>query len=56
MADSDEDLDRSSRPDAEDQRWLSTGRILDGQTIGRSVNGLHQTILPLLYRFHSIMP
>jgi hypothetical protein len=30
MAGSDEDHDRSRRPGVEDQRWSSTGRILDG--------------------------
>jgi hypothetical protein len=32
----DKDLGRSRRPGAEDQRWSSTGRVLGGQTIGRS--------------------
>jgi hypothetical protein len=35
MADSDDDLDKSRRPGAEERRWLSTDRILGGQTIGR---------------------
>jgi hypothetical protein len=33
---SDEDLDRSRRPGAEDQRWSSTCQVLSGQTIRRS--------------------
>jgi hypothetical protein len=33
---SDEDRDRSRRPDAEDQGWSNTGRVLSGRTIGRS--------------------
>jgi hypothetical protein len=33
---SDEDLDRSRRPGAEDRRWLSTYRVLGGRMIGRS--------------------
>jgi hypothetical protein len=44
MADSDEDHDRSRRPGEEDRRWSGTGRVLGGQTIGRSgdaVCGLH---------------
>jgi hypothetical protein len=44
MTDRDEDLGRSRRLDAEDQRWLSTSRILGGRTIRRSGNvvcGLH---------------
>jgi hypothetical protein len=36
MADSNEDLGRSRKPDVEDQRWSSTGRVLGGWTIGRS--------------------
>jgi hypothetical protein len=32
----DKDRGRSRRPGAEDQRWSSTGRVLGGQTIGRS--------------------
>jgi hypothetical protein len=36
MAGSDEDLSRSRRPDAEDQKWSSTGRVLGGRTIRRS--------------------
>jgi hypothetical protein len=36
MAGSDDDLGRSRRPGAEDQRWSSTGRVLGGRTIGRS--------------------
>jgi hypothetical protein len=35
MTSSDEDRDRSRRPDADDQRWSSTGRVLGGRTIGR---------------------
>jgi hypothetical protein len=33
---SDEDRDRSRRPDAEDRTWSSIGRVLGGQMIGRS--------------------
>jgi hypothetical protein len=33
---SDEDLDRSRRPGAEDQRWSNTCQVLSGQTIRRS--------------------
>jgi hypothetical protein len=36
MVGSDENLARSSRPGAEDQRWSSTGRVLGARTIGRS--------------------
>jgi hypothetical protein len=36
MVGSNEDLGRSRRPGAEDQRWSSTGRVLDGRTIRRS--------------------
>jgi hypothetical protein len=36
MAGSDEDLDWSTRPGAEDRGWSSIGRILCGRTIGRS--------------------
>jgi hypothetical protein len=46
MVDSEKDLGRSRRPDAEDQGWSSTGRVLDGRTIERSsdvVCGLHCT-------------
>jgi hypothetical protein len=32
----DEDLGTNRRPSAEDRGWSSTGRVLDGQTIGRS--------------------
>jgi hypothetical protein len=42
--DSDDDLDMSRRPDAEDQRWSSIGRILGSRMIRRSGNtmcGLH---------------
>jgi hypothetical protein len=35
MVSSDEDHGRSRRPSAEDRRWLGTGRVLGGQTIGR---------------------
>jgi hypothetical protein len=45
MAGSDEDLGRSRRPGVEDQGSSSTGRVLGGQTIGRSgdtVCGLHR--------------
>jgi hypothetical protein len=44
MTDSDEDHDRSRRPGEEDRGWSDTGRVLGGQTIGRSgdtVCGLH---------------
>jgi hypothetical protein len=34
MMDSNENHDRSRRPDAEDQEWSNTGRILGGQAIG----------------------
>jgi hypothetical protein len=46
MACIDEDLGRSRRPVAKDRRWLSIGRVLGGQTIGRSgdtVCGLYDT-------------
>jgi hypothetical protein len=46
MVDSEKDLGRSRRPDAEDQGWSSTGRVLGGRTIERSgdaVCGLHCT-------------
>jgi hypothetical protein len=36
MTDNNEDLGRSKRPGAEDRGWSSTGRVLDGWTIGRS--------------------
>jgi hypothetical protein len=38
---SDEDQGRSRRPDAEDYEWSSTGRVLGGQTIGRSSDTVH---------------
>jgi hypothetical protein len=41
---SDEDYGRSGRPSVEDWGWSGTGRVLGGQTIGRSddiVCGLH---------------
>jgi hypothetical protein len=44
MVGSDEDLARSRRPGAENQGWSSTGRVLSGWTIRRSVDavcGLH---------------
>jgi hypothetical protein len=44
MVDSDEGLGKSRRPGAEDRGWSSIGRILGGQTIGRSSDatcGLH---------------
>jgi hypothetical protein len=44
MVGSDVDRGRSRRLDAEDQRWSSTGQVLSGQTIERSVDamcGLH---------------
>jgi hypothetical protein len=44
MVSSDEDLGRSRIPGVEDRGWSSTGRVLSGQTIGRSddaVCGLH---------------
>jgi hypothetical protein len=37
MAGSDDDHDRSRRPDAEDQRWSSTGRVLGGRGSGGRV-------------------
>jgi hypothetical protein len=46
MVGSDEDLNISRRPSAEDRRWSSTGQILGGRTIERSgdtVCGLHYT-------------
>jgi hypothetical protein len=46
MMGSDEDLGRSRRSGAEDQGWSSTGRVLSGQTIGRSGDamcGLYRT-------------
>jgi hypothetical protein len=45
MAGSDENLDRSRGPSVEDQGWSRIGRVLGGQTIGRSgdaVCGLHR--------------
>jgi hypothetical protein len=36
--DSDDDRGMSTRLGAEDWRWSSTSRVLDGQTIGRSGN------------------
>jgi hypothetical protein len=36
MVGSDEDRGRSRRPGANDWGWSDTGRVLDGQTIGRS--------------------
>jgi hypothetical protein len=36
MMGNNEDLGRSRRPGAEDQRWSSIGQILGGRTIGRS--------------------
>jgi hypothetical protein len=36
MTGSDKDLGRSKRPGADNQRWLSTDRILGGRTIERS--------------------
>jgi hypothetical protein len=36
MIGSDEDLDRSRRPDAEDRGWSSTGQVLGDRMIGRS--------------------
>jgi hypothetical protein len=44
MMGSDRDLGKSRRPSAENRGWSSTGRVLGGQTIGRSgdvVCGLH---------------
>jgi hypothetical protein len=57
MADSDEDHDRSMRPDAEDQWWSSIGRILSGRVIGRSGNtvyGLHHTHEDEEHRFFGL--
>jgi hypothetical protein len=42
MVDSDEDLGRSRRPGLEDRGWSSTGRVLDGRTIGRSGDTVHK--------------
>jgi hypothetical protein len=45
MAGSDGDRGRSRRPGAEDQRWLSIGRVPSGRMIERSgdaVCGLHR--------------
>jgi hypothetical protein len=36
MTSSDEDIGKSRRPGAKDQRWSSIRRVLDGRTIGRS--------------------
>jgi hypothetical protein len=36
MAGNNEDRGRSRRPGAEDWRWSSTGRVLDGRTIRRT--------------------
>jgi hypothetical protein len=44
MMGSDKNCGRSRRSGAEDRGWLSTGRVIGGQTIGRSddvVCGLH---------------
>jgi hypothetical protein len=44
MAGNDEDCGRSRRPGAQDQGWLSTGRVLSGPVIGSSGDvmcGLH---------------
>jgi hypothetical protein len=44
MVNSDDDVDRSRRPGADDRGWSSTCRVLDGRTIERSGNtvcGLH---------------
>jgi hypothetical protein len=46
MAGSDEDHDRSRRPDAEDQGLSGTSRVFSGRTIemsGDTVCGLHHT-------------
>jgi hypothetical protein len=46
MTSSDDNLGRSRRLGAENQRWSSTGRVLGSWTIGRSgdtVCGLHRT-------------
>jgi hypothetical protein len=45
MMSSDDDLDRSRRPGANDHGWSITDRVLGGQTIMRSgdaVYGLHE--------------
>jgi hypothetical protein len=47
MTGSDENLGRSKRHGAEDQGWSSTGRVLGGQTIGRSGDAMCG-----LYRAH----
>jgi hypothetical protein len=36
MVGNDKDRGRSRRPSAEDRGWSSIGRVLGGQTIGRS--------------------
>jgi hypothetical protein len=36
MADNDEDHGRNRRPGVKDRGWSRTGRVLGGQTIGRS--------------------
>jgi hypothetical protein len=46
MVGSDEDCGKSMRPGAEDRRWSSIDRVLDGRTISRSgdaVSGLYHT-------------
>jgi hypothetical protein len=45
MTGSDEDCDRSRRPDVENRGWLSTGQVLGARAIGRlgdAVCGLHR--------------
>jgi hypothetical protein len=41
MTDSDDDLGRSRRPDAEDRGWSSTGWVLGGRMIGRSDDSVY---------------
>jgi hypothetical protein len=45
MTGSDEHHDRSRRPDADDRRWSSTGRVVGGRMIkrlGDAVCGVHR--------------
>jgi hypothetical protein len=47
MTGSDEDRDKSTRPDAEDRGWSSTCRVLSGWAIGRlgdAVCGLYRAL------------
>jgi hypothetical protein len=45
MVGSDEDLDRSRRPGAEDWGWSVTGWVLGDWTIGRSGDAMCETRL-----------